>query len=170
MYIYSNQFTKIKHKRSIFYSNTKQIANPTSRILALSSHFRCPLYVRHNRHTLPFVHYMMYYTKQTTYFLNMTKYDQIWPKTNMTKDNVTTCLNCKYTNTYTNIARGTTDPGIASITWIIFSATKLVNSVARKIQVKYFKIDFSGAWIGCITSKFNHQIVPNLVTRWRLFH
>ena len=53
---------------------------------------------------------------------------------------------------YENIARGTTDPGIASITWI-FPATKLANSVVRKIQVKYFKIDFSGTWIGCITSK-----------------
>ena len=43
-----------------------------------------------------------------------------------------------------NIARGTTDPGIASLTWIIFPATKLANSVAWKIQVKYFRIDFSG--------------------------
>ena len=74
-----------------------------------------------------------------------------------------------------NIARGTADPGIASITWIIFPATKLANSVAKKIQVKYFKIDFSGTWIGCITSKFGHQMAPlalvtNLVTRWRHLH
>ena len=74
-----------------------------------------------------------------------------------------------------NIARGTTDPGIASITWIIFPAAKLANSVARKIQVKYFKIDFNGTWIGCITSKFGHQMAPlalvtNLVTRWRHLH
>ena len=40
-----------------------------------------------------------------------------------------------------NIARGKTDPDIASITLIIFPVTKLANSEARKIQVKYFKID-----------------------------
>ena len=59
--------------------------------------------------------------------------------------------------------------------WIIFPATKLENSVARKIQVKYFKIYFNGTWIGCITSNFCHKMAPlalvtNLVTRWRHLH
>ena len=58
-----------------------------------------------------------------------------------------------------NIARGTTDPGIASISWIISSATKQANSVERKIQHS-------------IGSNFDHQValtalVPNLPTRWR---
>ena len=48
-----------------------------------------------------------------------------------------------------NIARGTTDPGIASITCIISPATKQANSVERKIQHYWF------------------QLVPNLPTRWR---
>ena len=60
---------------------------------------------------------------------------------------------------YKNIARGTTDPGIASITWLISPATKQANSVERKIQHS-------------IGSNFDHQValtalVPNLPTRWR---
>jgi len=63
-----------------------------------------------------------------------------------------------------NIARGTTDPGIASITWFISPATKQANSVERKIQVKH-----------SIGSKFGHQIAPvafvtNFATRWRHLH
>jgi hypothetical protein len=38
---------------------------------------------------------------------------------------------------FANIARGTTDPGIASITWIISPATKQANSLESKIQVKH---------------------------------
>ena len=58
-----------------------------------------------------------------------------------------------------NIARGTSDPGIASITWLISPATKQANSVERKIQHS-------------IGSNFDHQValtalVPNLPTRWR---
>ena len=58
-----------------------------------------------------------------------------------------------------NIARGTTDPGIASITWIISPTSKQANSEERKIQ----------QFIG---SNFDHQValtalVPNLPTRWR---
>ena len=59
-----------------------------------------------------------------------------------------------------NIARGTTDPGIASITWIISPATKLANSEERKIQVKH-----------SIGSNFGQMTLPalvlNLPTRWR---
>ncbi len=36
-----------------------------------------------------------------------------------------------------NIARGTTDPGIASLTWIISPATNQANSVESKILVKF---------------------------------
>ena len=36
-----------------------------------------------------------------------------------------------------DIAGGTTDPGIASITWIISSATKQANSIERKIQIEH---------------------------------
>ena len=54
-----------------------------------------------------------------------------------------------------NIARGTTDPGIASITWIIFPATNLGNSVARKIQVKYLE-QVDDAASCCIVRCFNH--------------
>ena len=60
----------------------------------------------------------------------------------------------------TNIARGTTDPGIASMTWIISPATKQANSLERKIQVKHF-----------IGSNFGQMTLPvlvlNLLTRWR---
>ena len=60
----------------------------------------------------------------------------------------------------TNIARGTTDPGIASITWIISPATKQANSLERKIQVKH-----------SIGSNFGQMTLPalvlNLPTRWR---
>ena len=38
-----------------------------------------------------------------------------------------------------NIARGTTDPGIASITWLISPATKQANSVERKIPHYWFQ-------------------------------
>ena len=59
-----------------------------------------------------------------------------------------------------NIARGTTDPGIASITWFISPATKQANSVERKIQVKH-----------SIGSNFGQMTLPalvlNLPTRWR---
>ena len=59
-----------------------------------------------------------------------------------------------------NIARGTTDPDIASITWIISPATKQANSLERKIQVKHF-----------IGSNFGQMTLPalvlNLPTRWR---
>ena len=59
-----------------------------------------------------------------------------------------------------NIARGTTDPGIASITWIISPATKQANSLERKIQVKH-----------SIGSNFGQMTLPalvlNLPTRWR---
>ena len=61
-----------------------------------------------------------------------------------------------------NIARGTTDPGIASVTWIISSATKQENSLERKIQVKH-----------SIGSNFGQMTLPalvlNLPTRWRYF-
>ena len=61
---------------------------------------------------------------------------------------------------FKNIARGTTDPGIASITWIISPATKQANSLERKIQVKH-----------SIGSNFGQMTLPalvlNLPTRWR---
>ena len=59
-----------------------------------------------------------------------------------------------------NIARGTTDPGIASMTWIISSATKQANSLGRKIQVKHS----IGSNFGQMTFP---ALVPNLPTRWR---
>ena len=66
---------------------------------------------------------------------------------------------CK-THSGENIARGTTDPGIASITWIISPATKQANSLERKIQVKH-----------SIGSNFGQMTLPalvlNLPTRWR---
>ena len=61
----------------------------------------------------------------------------------------------------TNIARGTTDPDIASITWIISQATKQTNSVERKIQVKD-SIVFNLATDGTtsISYEFTHQMAP----------
>ena len=64
------------------------------------------------------------------------------------------------TRTSQNIARGTTDPGIASITWIISPSTKQTNSIERKIQVKH-----------SIGYNFGQMTLPalvlNLPTRWR---
>ena len=51
-----------------------------------------------------------------------------------------------------NIARGTTDPGIASITWIISPATKQANSLEKRIQVKH-----------SLGSNFGQMTLPALV-------
>ena len=75
---------------------------------------------------------------------------------------ILTCIITKGTPSE-NIARGTTDPGIASITWIISPATKQANSLERKIQVKH-----------SIGSNFGQMTLPalvlNLPTRWRHFN
>ena len=61
----------------------------------------------------------------------------------------------------TNIARGTTDPGIASITWFISPATKQANSVVRKIQVKHsIGSNFGQMTSTSISSDFTHQMAP----------
>ena len=64
---------------------------------------------------------------------------------------------------YQNIARGTTDPGIASITWLsLYLSSYKAGKFSRK------KIQHS------IGSNFDHQVAlkalfPNLPTRWRHF-
>ena len=61
--------------------------------------------------------------------------------------------------TITNIARGTTDPGIASITWIISPDTKQANSVERKIQHSIRpNFDHQVASTNSISSKFTDQM------------
>ena len=77
-----------------------------------------------------------------------------------------------YLNEIQNIARGTTDPGIASITWIIFPDW----FEWHFNWLYYFQIwSPDGARATCISYKFGHQmsplkLVPNLVTRWHHVH
>ena len=65
----------------------------------------------------------------------------------------------RFWSRWLNIARGTTDPEIDSVTWTKFSDHKAWSTDGET----------------CISYKFSHQmaplsLVPNVTTRWRNFH
>ena len=96
----------------------------------------------------------------------------------MPKQNVSVCL-LTFQVFYKNIARGTTDPEIDSVTWI-----KFINNMAPLALVAYLATRWRHShWLQiwppdgatCIGSKFGHQMAPlalvaNLDTRWNHLH
>ena len=72
-----------------------------------------------------------------------------------------------------NIARGTTDPWVETITGGTLQLANLVN-INRWYHMHLFEIHPPGG-VTCIRKKFGHQVAPlalvrNLATRWRQLH
>ena len=72
-----------------------------------------------------------------------------------------------------NIARGTTDPWVETITGGTLQLANLVN-INRWYHMHLFEIHPPGG-VTCIRKKFGHQVAPlalvrNLAIRWRQLH
>ena len=78
-----------------------------------------------------------------------------------------------------NIARGTTDPEIDSMTWIKFSNNVTPLALVAYLATRWRHLHKLKIWrpdgATCISCKFDHQMAPlalaeNLATRWRHLH